>query len=192
LGHDATLEAWPWVEGTHSWVEPTAINLLALKAAGYAEHARCRDGVRLLCDRATAAGGWNYGNPQVFGARLSAHVQPTGLALAALAGEDSAAREIQLGVAYLRRTVSPDMAAASLSYALIGLAAHGQIVHEAPVWLGRAARRTLEEGAAPYALALLSLAATGRSCPWFTPPSRPVSDRAAAPTEGLRCARTKP
>src|SRR5579864_7727322 len=25
LGHDTTLVGWPWVEDTHSWVEPTAI-----------------------------------------------------------------------------------------------------------------------------------------------------------------------
>src|SRR5688572_23211220 len=34
LGHDTTLVAWPWCEGTHSWLEPTAFFVLALKAAG--------------------------------------------------------------------------------------------------------------------------------------------------------------
>ena len=27
FAHDTTLQGWSWVEGTHSWVEPTAINL---------------------------------------------------------------------------------------------------------------------------------------------------------------------
>ncbi len=160
LNHDTTLEAWPWVEGTHSWVEPTAIHLLALKASGYGQHARSRDAVRLLCDRAVRTGGWNYGNPEVFGTRLPPHVQPTGLVLAALAGEDSAKREIELAVACLRKALSPDVTTASLCYALIGLAAHGQPVPQSSAWLERAARRTLEERAAPYLLALLALAAS--------------------------------
>ena len=40
LGHDSTLVGWPWVEGTHSWIEPTAWAVLALKAVGLAQHAR--------------------------------------------------------------------------------------------------------------------------------------------------------
>ena len=33
-GHDTTIIGWPWVQGTHSWIEPTAISVLALKHAG--------------------------------------------------------------------------------------------------------------------------------------------------------------
>jgi len=167
LGHDTTLEAWPWVEGTHSWVEPTSINLLALNASGYPRHVRSRDAVRLLCDRAVRSGGWNYGNREVFGTSLLPHVQPTGLALAALAGEESAVRQTASAIQYLRTTLSPDVATASLCYALIGLAAHGQEPREAPAWLEGAAGRTLGQGGAPYPLALLALAASGRKCPWF-------------------------
>src|SRR5436305_465287 len=29
-GHDTTLIGWPWIEETHSWVEPTALQVLAL------------------------------------------------------------------------------------------------------------------------------------------------------------------
>jgi hypothetical protein len=38
IGHDATLVGWPWVMGTHSWVEPTALDVMALKANGRGEH----------------------------------------------------------------------------------------------------------------------------------------------------------
>jgi hypothetical protein len=158
--HDTTLEAWPWVEGTHSWIEPTAIHLLALKASGYGGHACSRDAVRLLCDRAARAGGWNYGNPELSGVPLPAQVQPTGLALAALAGESGAKREVELAVAYLRRTLSPRVTTASLCYAILGLAAHGQRSPQFSTWLESAARRTLGEDAAPYRLALLALAAS--------------------------------
>ncbi len=175
--HDTTLLAWPWVEGTHSWVEPTSINLLALKACNYSEHSRARDAVRLLRDRALQTGGWNYGNREIFGTCLCPHIQPTGLALAALAGEESAAREIELAVALLRRSLSPETATASLCYALIGLAAQGEEAPQSDAWLEKAAQRTFEDGAAPYLLALLALAALGRDCPWFTSPSRPSSSR---------------
>lgn len=167
IGHDTTLQAWPWVEGTHSWVEPTAINLLALKASGMDRHARSRDAVRLLCDRAVPAGGWNYGSREVLGRAVAPHVQPTGLALAALAGEESAAPQIASGIAYLNRSLSAEVTTASLCYALIGLSSHGQEPRDAPAWLEAAARRTLEQGGAPYPLSLLALAASGRKCPWL-------------------------
>ncbi len=170
LGHDTSLEAWPWVEGTHSWVEPTAINLLALKACGYAKSDRSREAVRLLCDRAIPAGGWNYGNRVVFGTPLRPHLQPTGLALWALAGEPSAAREVAAATAYLCAGLSARVATASLCYALIGLAAQGQEPQGAATWLESAARRTLQQGAAPYQLALLALAAMGRRGPWCSFP----------------------
>jgi hypothetical protein len=169
IGHDTTIEAWPWVEGTHPWVEPTAINLLALKASGHAQHIRSRDAVRMLCDRAVPSGGWNCGSREVLGMALLAHVQPTGLALAALGGEESAAAKIASAVGYLRRTLSASVATASLCYALIGLAAQGQEPREAAAWLEAAADRTFAQGGPPYQLALLALAASGRACPWFIP-----------------------
>ncbi len=171
LGHDMTLQAWAWTEGTTSWVEPTAINLLALKAAGHAGHERCRKAVQLLRDRAIPTGGWNCGNKVVFGAVLRAHLQPTGLALAALAREEAAATEIRRAVAYLEKALSPAVTTASLSYALIGLAGHGRRPGEADAWLAAACRKTLQEGAPPYQLALAALAASGKDCPWFCPPA---------------------
>jgi hypothetical protein len=156
------------VEGTHSWVEPTAINLLALKACGAAGHDRSREAVRLLCDRAVPTGGWNYGNREVFGTPLRPHLQPTGLALAALAHEASAAPQIASAVDYLRTALSASVATASLCYALVGLAAHGHEPAQAAAWLECAAGRTFEQGGAPYQMALLALAALGRQCPWFS------------------------
>ena len=76
-GHDTMLVGWPWVEGTHSWVEPTAINLLALKHAGRGDHPRAREAVRLLQDRLLPDGGCNYGNTIVFGQELRRDTEPT-------------------------------------------------------------------------------------------------------------------
>jgi hypothetical protein len=38
FGHDPRIAGWPWVEGTHSWLEPTALAVLALSRAGRKEH----------------------------------------------------------------------------------------------------------------------------------------------------------
>jgi hypothetical protein len=91
LRQDNSLQAWPWVGGTFSWVEPTAYCLLALKRAarcgvvGAADIAsRVDEAERLLADRACAGGGWNYGNANVFGKDLRPHVPTTAWALLAL------------------------------------------------------------------------------------------------------------
>jgi len=87
---DNSLQGWPWVSGTFTWVEPTAWCLLALKrwrrlgadASWVAE--RIAAGEAVLADRAIPGGGWNYGNPRVYGKVLSAFVPTTALALLAL------------------------------------------------------------------------------------------------------------
>ncbi len=91
-GHDPSLAGWPWVEGTHAWVEPTAVAVLALAREGFIGHPRVLDGVRLLRDRQLATGGWNYGNTTVFGQALRPHPVPTGLSVLALCGERRSAR----------------------------------------------------------------------------------------------------
>ena len=83
-GHDPMLVGWPWAEGTHSWVEPTALAVLALKAVGLGDHDRTREAVRLLHDRLFSDGGCNYGNTVVLGQELRPHLQPTAIALLAL------------------------------------------------------------------------------------------------------------
>jgi hypothetical protein len=166
MGHDTTLQAWPWVEGTHSWVEPTAIGLLALKSSGLNAHPRCREAVRLILDRMLPSGGWNQGNKIVLGRVLRPQIQPTGLALAALAGED-AMEQIGLSIGYLDNALAGPVSTASLSYALIGMAAHRRRPAAADRLLAAAGTETLRRGAAPYPLALAALAALGGDCPWF-------------------------
>ena len=93
---------WPWVLGTHSWIEPTAFNVLALKAAGRGEHPRTREAVRLLVDRLLPTGGCNYGNTTVLGQQLRPHLAPTGLVLLSLAGEQINDSRIAKSLAYLQ------------------------------------------------------------------------------------------
>lgn len=160
IAHDTQLLGWPWVEGTHSWVEPTALHVRALKAAGHRDHPRCREGVRLLLDRQLPTGGCNYGNTKVLGQLLRAHVQPTGLALFALQNEQAADTEgrIESSLSYLEGTLSEQTSTASLCWALLGLTAHGRPLPAAAGWLEVAAARTQQRGGSPYRMALLVLA----------------------------------
>ncbi len=167
MGHDTTLQAWPWVEGTHSWVEPSAISLLALKSSGHAHHPRSREAVRLLVDRMLPSGGWNQGNKIVMGRVLRPQVQATGLALAALAGEAEAADHVRRSLGYLDRALLAPLSPASLSYALMGMAAHGHSPADARQRLAAAASDALGHDAPPYPLALAALAALGAECPYL-------------------------
>ena len=159
FGHDMQLVGWAWVEGTHSWLEPTALAVLALKAAGQSNHTRTREAVRLILDRQLPGGGCNYGNTVVLGQRLRPHVQPTGMALLALAGEVDSSGRIAKSIAWLRRSIGPETTAGSLAWAVLGLRAHGAELPQTDEWLAQAAG-TLRVPS-PHALALLALAAKG-------------------------------
>jgi hypothetical protein len=187
-GHDTSLRGWPWVEGTHSWIEPTAIDLLALRATDHGDHPRAREAVRLIVDRLLSHGGCNYGNTTVLGQELVPHLEPTGLAMIALAGEVDPLGRIERSLAYLADTISPRTTAASLSYALLGLAAHKRMPAGIEPRLAAAAAQTLRRGASPPRLALLALAALGEACPLIVgPASRPADlpngGRASRPTD---------
>jgi len=159
LGHDATLAGWPWVLGTHSWIEPTAMAVLALRASGEADHPRASEAVRLLVDRLLPDGGCNYGNTFVLGQELRAHIQPTGVCLWALAGANDSSGRVAKTIDYLERSTPAQTATASLCYALLGLAAHGRRPATSEGQLAAAAERTLQRAPSTYRLALLALAA---------------------------------
>lgn len=172
VGHDTTLIAWPWVEGTHSWLEPTAWAVLALKATGQHDHPRTRDGVRVMIDRLLPEGGCNYGNTFVLGQKLIAHLEPTGLVLAALAGETDTDGRISKTITYAAESIGPTTTAASLAYVLIGLAAHGRYPSTANNWLEAAAERTRRRPGAQHRLMLLCAAALGVRNPLVTLPQQ--------------------
>lgn len=99
---DHRIVGWPWAEGTFSWAEPTAWACLALRRAGYGDHDRVRDGLRLLVDRAADEGGINYGNRRVFGRATEPQTGPTALMLLALQGLPKQPR-VGAAVQYLLR-----------------------------------------------------------------------------------------
>lgn len=176
LGHDPRLVAWPWVSGTHSWVEPTAFQLLALKAAGFGGHARVGQAVALLLDRILPGGGCNYGNTSVFGQQLHPQVQPTAMAVLALAGEKDEQGRIAGCLDYLRRNVSADTPTVSLAWAILALSAHADRPAAALPCLESAWRRAAGGKHSPLETALVALAAAADRSP-LAPPHRRRSTR---------------
>ena len=160
-GHDTTLVGWPWVSETHSWLEPTALAVMALGRCGQGGHPRVQEGLRLICDRAVAGGGWNYGNKAVFGTALRAQPAPTGIALLALAsaGNEPRGPMIRRAVDFLRLTLPGTRASVSLGWGLTGLKAWGEVPEESARWLAEAHAAVKGRADAAPKLACLLLAA---------------------------------
>jgi len=161
FGHNTEIPGWSYAEATSCWLEPTALHVTALKDIGHSQHTRTRDGVRLLIDRLLDSGGCNYGNTVVLGQTLRPHVQPTGIALLALAGESDPSGRIARSISWLRRSIGVETTSASLAWALLGLQANHIHLPAADQWLAAASERTSKSGRSPHKLALLALAAKG-------------------------------
>lgn len=162
LGHNSELLAWSWAENTHSWVEPTALHIVALKALGLADHPRVREGVAMLIDRQLETGGWNYGNTTVLGQLLRPHQQPSGTALLALADEKDPSGRLTKSQTYLQNSLSAATPATSLSFSLLGLGVYKIVPAESEAWLVAAMERVMSHDKSPYKQVLLALAAHGK------------------------------
>ena len=120
-GHNPSILGWPWIDGTHSWIEPTALSVLALQMTGHGQHDRVREGIRMMLDRQLPHGGWNYGNTTVYGRELHPMSESTGAALAGLAGQTdqgTVARSLE----YLHGEINRLRTPISLGWGLLGLA----------------------------------------------------------------------
>ncbi len=167
FGHDSTLKGWPWIDGTHSWVMPTSLAIIALTAAGSGGQARVEEAKRLLLDRQLPGGGWNYGNTTVFGQTLFPMPETTGAALTALAGQIAKA-EVAASLAYLAKRVAEIRTPLSLCWGLWGLTAWEARPPAAAQWLKECWQRQDRYGTYDtVALALLALAWIARPgyCP---------------------------
>jgi hypothetical protein len=125
VAHDTGIQGWPWIENTHSWVEPTALALMALKISGYGAHQRVQQATRMLLDRQLNQGGWNYGNTIVFGQKLRPMPEYTGMALNALAGQ-VAKEKVKQSLTYLKSQAVSLVTPLSLGWSLLGLGAWGE------------------------------------------------------------------
>ncbi|MEW5721402.1 MAG: prenyltransferase/squalene oxidase repeat-containing protein, partial [Chloroflexota bacterium] len=120
---DSALRGWAWQPGDAAWVHPTALAMLALVAAGERAHARVREGVEYLSDRACPDGGWNIGNPWMLGKKIPATIQDTVVALLALraANVSSDAWQVTKAIEYLRHAVAHARTSAELAWGIYGL-----------------------------------------------------------------------
>ena len=168
-GHDTTIAAWPWIDHTHSWVEPTSYAVLALRTGGMNSHPRLRDGVAVLLDRAIPGGGWNYGNRRMFGADLRPFPGPTGVALTALAAEHPST-QVSEAITYLAAELTNVRAPLSLAWGLIGLTACNRRPAQADEWLEETAGRIRAAETGPLDDALMLLAGS-ETCPIPTAPA---------------------
>ena len=134
FGHDTSIKGWPWIENTHSWIEPTSLAVLALKACGYAQHERVSEAVRMILDRQLPSGGWNYGNTFVFRKELPPILECTGLALCALAGF-AEPRDVGLSIDYLKREATRIRTPLAMSWSLFGLTAWSNGPLQARDWI---------------------------------------------------------
>jgi len=130
--YNDSARGWGWTPGTSSWVEPTAFALLALGCRGSREEPehpsaekRRKLAELLLYDRMCPGGGWNCGNPEVYGVAGEPLVIPTTWALLALRKYPERRENIQ-SVAWLEKNLSKIQAPGSYASARIGLAAYGR------------------------------------------------------------------
>jgi hypothetical protein len=128
IRQNTNLRGWSWTAGTFSWIEPTALCMLALKRwqrDTQASQARIREAEAVLRDRVCPGGGWNYGNGEVYGQALYAQVPTTAfgvLALQDLAG-DSLRND---AIGFLERHAAAEGSTSALALASVALASVGR------------------------------------------------------------------
>ena len=122
------LQAWPWIDQTFSWVEPTAWCTLFLKKIrklaipGAAE--RIATAERLVRDRVCRDGGWNYGSSNVYGQELYPYVPTTAITL--LAMQDQRADPVVVkSLKYLESNLTSERTSVALSLSAICFAIYG-------------------------------------------------------------------
>ena len=129
IRQDNSIQAWPWVDGTASWVEPTAWCLLLLKRVRFQSlspeaHERIRVGEQLLFDRVCHDGGWNYGNPEVYGQKLWPYVPTTAVALLAMRDHRNHS-VVTRSLDQLQKDVASERSVVAVALTIICLRAYG-------------------------------------------------------------------
>ncbi|MHC4179439.1 MAG: hypothetical protein ACYSWU_18155 [Planctomycetota bacterium] len=163
VSHDTSIAGWPWVENTHSWLEPTAMAVLAMRRQRHEAHPRVGEGIRLIRDRSAPGGAWNFGNPRIFGTTVPPQPAPTGMALLALAAADVETGLIEGACRYLRNGLRRVRTPRSLAWGLMGLDAWQERPPEGDAWLAESFAEVAGRGSSPAELAQLMLAASGRT-----------------------------
>jgi hypothetical protein len=125
-----SYRGWGWTPGTSSWVEPTSFALIAL-AESPKEHLPAEADRRrelaeaMLYDRMCPGGGWNCGNPRVYGVAGEPLVIPTVWALLALR-QYPTRPENMMSIEWLENIVATVQGPGSLALARICLESYGR------------------------------------------------------------------
>ena len=159
VAHDPSILGWPWVEGTHSWIEPTSLGLMALTAGGLGDHDRAVQAQEMIMDRQLPSGGWNYGNTKIYGRELRPMPESTGVALNAVAGRVKEA-QVARSLAYLAERLKTLRSPQSLGWGAMGLGAWGRRPAQIEDWIDNSLSR--QEVFGPYDTINLVLLLAGR------------------------------
>ena len=125
-----SYRGWGWTPHTSSWVEPTSFAVLALGQAPVdllpSAAARRRElAESMLYDRMCPGGGWNCGNPRVYGVLGEPLVIPTVWALLALRPH-VARPENMMSLGWLEQNIAKVQGTASLALARICCESYGR------------------------------------------------------------------
>ncbi len=134
VGHDTSIPGWPWIMHTHSWVQPTAMSMIALSMNGHDTHERVLQGEQMLLDRQLPQGGWNYGNTTILGQELQPFPESTGIALSALSGRVPQTT-VQQSLNYLLEELPRLRTPISLCWGVLGLQAWNMAPLSTENWL---------------------------------------------------------
>jgi len=129
VSHNDSYRGWGWTPRTSSWVEPTSFALIALREADpqyLPKNAAERRtlAISLLYDRMCPGGGWNCGNPRVYGVDGDALVLPTCWALLALSDAEEKPGRL-LSLAWLQKEFPKIQSPGSLALAIITMQHYG-------------------------------------------------------------------
>lgn len=144
---------WSWTPGTASWVEPTSQALIVLNGAPAdllpaiaAERMKLAES--MLYDRMCIGGGWNCGNPMVYGVPGEPLVGPTVWALLALRGNLQRPPN-QLSLDWLERTFGAMGSVESFTLAHIGLKLSGRAGQNRPALIKRGVEHRIQDLSVP-------------------------------------------
>ena len=121
---------WSWTSGTASWVEPTALALIAMRNSPpellpAQVQSRIQLAEAMLYDRMSPGGGWNCGNPLVYGVPGEPQVCQTAWALLALR-DHSERPEVEKSLAWLEANWDRIESPSTLALACIALDVFGR------------------------------------------------------------------
>jgi len=121
---------WCWTVGTASWVEPTSYAILFLRASppemlSAAAKRRVQIGEAMLRDRMCPGGGWDCGNPVVYGVPGVPQVTSTAWGLLALR-EHPEWPEVQKSLSWLQNQSQAIQSPGSLALTLMAMNANGR------------------------------------------------------------------